>query len=90
MSRNDITGDSIRSKPLSKEAEDNWDRIFKKQGITLTEEELADVEIIADIIQHHHDKKLDYEYELNKSTGDVEKRFKDGVSKPNGEQFNDE
>jgi hypothetical protein len=90
MSKNDITGDSIRSKPLSKEAEDNWDRIFKKQGITLTEEELADVEIIADIIQHHHDKKLDYEYELNKSTGDVEKRFKDGVSKPNGEQFNDE
>lgn len=104
MSRNDITGDSIRSKPLSKEAEDNWDRIFKKQGITLTEEELADVEIIADIVQHHHDKKksrmdtigqngnngLHYEYELNKSTGDVEKRFKDGVSKPNGEQFNDE
>jgi hypothetical protein len=90
MSKNDITGDSIRSKPLSKEAEDNWDRIFKKQGITLTEEELADVEIIADIVQHHHDKKLDYEYELNKSTGDVEKRFKDGVSKPNGEQFNDE
>ncbi len=60
MSKNDITGDSIRSKPLSKEAEDNWDRIFKKQGITLTEEELADVEIIADIVQHHHDKKLDY------------------------------
>jgi hypothetical protein len=90
MSKNDITGDSIRSKPLSKEAEDNWDRIFKKQGITLTEEELADVEIIADIIQHHHDKKLDYEYELNKSTGDVEKRFKDGISKPNGGQFNDE
>jgi hypothetical protein len=30
-----------------------------------------------------------YEYELNKSTGDVEKRFKDGISKPNSEQFND-
>jgi hypothetical protein len=28
-----------------------------------------------------------YEYELNKSTGDVEKRFKDGTSKPNNEQF---
>jgi hypothetical protein len=28
-----------------------------------------------------------YEYELNKSTGDVEKRFKDGTSKPNSEQF---
>jgi hypothetical protein len=62
MSKNDITGDSIRSKPLSKEAEENWDKIFRK----------------------------DYEYELNKSTGEVEKRFKDGISKPNGEQFNDE
>jgi hypothetical protein len=28
-----------------------------------------------------------YEYELNKSTGDVEKRFIDGTSKPNESQF---
>jgi hypothetical protein len=28
-----------------------------------------------------------YEYELNKSTGDVEKRFKDGFEKPNESQF---
>jgi hypothetical protein len=28
-----------------------------------------------------------YEYELNKSTGDVEKRFKDGTSKRNESQF---
>ena len=28
-----------------------------------------------------------YEYELNKSTGEVEKRFKEGISKPNSEQF---
>jgi len=28
-----------------------------------------------------------YEYELNKSTGEVEKRFLDGVSKPNESQF---
>jgi len=28
-----------------------------------------------------------YEYELNKSTGSVEKRFIDGISKPNSEQF---
>jgi len=33
--------------------------------------------------------KKDYEYELNKSTGEVEKRFKEGISKPNGEQFGD-
>ena len=30
------------------------------------------------------------EYELNKSTGEIEKRFIDGVSKPNGEQFGNE
>jgi len=28
-----------------------------------------------------------YEYELNKSTGEVEKRFKDGFEKPNESQF---
>jgi hypothetical protein len=28
-----------------------------------------------------------YEYELNKSTGEVEKRFLNGVSKPNESQF---
>jgi len=28
-----------------------------------------------------------YEYELNKSTGEVEKRFKEGTSKPNESQF---
>ena len=43
------------------QAEDNWNKIFKK----------------------------DYEYELNKSTGEVEKRFKNGFEKPNGEQFGD-
>jgi hypothetical protein len=28
-----------------------------------------------------------YEYELNRSTGSVEKRFIDGISKPNESQF---
>lgn len=31
--------------------------------------------------------KKDYEYHLHPSTGEVEKRFTDGSSKPNGEQF---
>lgn len=31
MSKNDITGDNIRSKILSAEGRENWDRIFKKQ-----------------------------------------------------------
>ena len=52
------------------EAQDNWDKIFKKEKNS-------------DDVSPHA-----YEYELNKSTGDVEKRFKDGISKPNEEQFN--
>jgi hypothetical protein len=74
--------------------EDNWDKIFKKEGINLTEEELANVLIIEDIVKHHRKKQNSddvsphaYEYELNKSTGSVEKRFKEGTSKPNESQF---
>ena len=51
------------------EAQDNWDKIFKKKKNS-------------DDVSPHA-----YEYELNKSTGDVEKRFKDGTSKPNESQF---
>jgi hypothetical protein len=32
--------------------------------------------------------KKDYEYQCNKSNGEIEKRFLDGISKPNEEQFN--
>jgi hypothetical protein len=74
--------------------EDNWDKIFKKEGITLTEEELANVLIIEDIVKHHRKKQNSddvsphtYEYELNKSSGDIEKRFTNGTSKPNKSQF---
>jgi hypothetical protein len=86
------------SRPYSVDAntfESNWDKIFKKEGINLTEEELANVLIIEDIITHHRKKKNSddvsphaYEYELNKSTDNVEKRFIDGISKPNESQFN--
>jgi len=51
------------------EAQDNWDKIFKKEKNS-------------DDVSPHA-----YEYELNKSTGNVEKRFKDGTSKPNESQF---
>jgi hypothetical protein len=51
------------------EAQDNWDKIFKKKKNS-------------DDVSPHA-----YEYELNKSTGDIEKRFKDGISKPNESQF---
>jgi hypothetical protein len=29
--KNDVTGDSLVSKPLSKDGEENWDRIFGKK-----------------------------------------------------------
>jgi len=95
MSKNDITGDSIRSKPLSKEAEDNWDRIFrkKKRSDTIGQNGNEGLHYEPDdgqLTDEQYAKIKEYEYELNKSTGDVEKRFMDGISKPNGEQFNDE
>lgn len=78
MSKNDITGDSLVNKPLSKQGEENWDRIFGKKKQSRI-----------DVISQNGNTGDHYEYELNKSTGDVEKRFKDGVGKPNGEQFDE-
>ena len=51
------------------EAQDNWDKIFKKEKNS-------------DDVSPHA-----YEYGLSKSTGDGEKRFKEGTSKPNESQF---
>lgn len=34
-SKNDITGDDIKSKPNNKAYQDGWDRIFKKDKRTL-------------------------------------------------------
>ena len=34
VSRNDITGDAIQSKTLSKQGRDNWDNIFGKKKKT--------------------------------------------------------
>lgn len=110
MSKNDITGDSIRSKPLSKEGEENWDRIFGKNQDPITKPfphnilRQPRIDVIGQngndgshyelddgqLTEEQYAKIKEYEYELNPSTGDVEKRFKDGISKPNGEQFNDE
>jgi hypothetical protein len=51
--------------------ESNFDKIFR-------------VKKPSDDVSPH---TLEYEYELNKSTGEVEKRFLDGISKPNESQF---
>jgi hypothetical protein len=48
MSRNDITGDEIKSKVSSKEFEDNYDKIFRNKevqgkAVKVTLQELEDV-----------------------------------------------
>ena len=87
--KNDITGDLLQSRMNSKEFEENFDRIFRKR---INEQKLNN----NDMMTHEQmvNKMLENpevlaEYELNKSTGEVEKRFIDGVSKPNSEQFDE-
>ena len=66
MSKNDITGDKIQTKGiLSKEGEDNWDRIFGKK---------KKEESRIDVIGQNGNEGIHYEIELNKSTGEPEKK----------------
>jgi|APCry1669189070_1035195.scaffolds.fasta_scaffold121194_1 hypothetical protein len=74
--KNPITGDLLQSRMNSKEFEDNFDRIFRRKEAFKELQESAD--------------QYFAEYELHPSTGEVQKRFVDGVSKPNGEQFGNE
>jgi hypothetical protein len=73
MSRNDITGDSIRSKPLSKEAEDNWDKIFGKR---IKEQKLSNEDMLPT-------------YELDKSTGEVSRIDVIGQNGNDGEHYDE-
>lgn len=59
--------------------EDNFDKIFGKKKQSRI-----------DTIGQNGNDGSHYEYELNKSTGEVEKRFTDGTEKPNESQFNGE
>ena len=75
-SKNDITGDVLQSRINSKAFEENFDLIFRRKK---TFEEL-----------HLEANNYFAEYELHPSTGEVQKRFIDGISKPNGEQFGED
>ena len=99
-SKNDITGDLLQSRMNSKAFEENFDRIFRRKetfeelhkSMEANEEVLKILshdELISKMLENPKvvEALKEYEYELNQSTGEVEKRFKDGVSKPNGEQF---
>jgi len=85
------------------EAQDNWDKIFSKTKKVIEEhnelfemlkqseeQDKKNIDPITKPFPHNILKQPrgdHYEYELNKSTGDVEKRFTDGTSKPNESQF---
>ena len=62
--KNDVTGDFIRSKPSSDMFEENFDRIFRKK------KEPSRIEQIG----QNGNEGLHYEYELDKSTGEVIKK----------------
>lgn len=62
--KNDVTGDFIRSKPSSDMFGDNFDRIFRKKK----------EESRIDVVGQNGNDGLHYEYELNKSTGEVQKK----------------
>ena len=93
-STNGITGDSLVNKPNSKEYEENYDKIFGKKDKTqdpITKPFPHNIlrQSRIDVIGQNGNDGDHYEYELNKSTGEVEKRFREGFEKPNGDQFGD-
>ena len=78
--RNDVTGDWIQSKPNSDMFEKNFDAIFRKK------KEKSRIDVVGQNGNDglHYDKEWDQmkpvgkeilpEYELNKSTGEVQKK----------------
>ena len=73
--RNDITGDRLINKTLSKQGEENWDRIFKKEDINLNKGSLTDVKSVGSVeIITKVSRSTLPEYELDKSTGEVIKK----------------
>ena len=97
-SKNEHTGDLLQSRMNSKAFEENFDRIFRRKETfetlakTVEENEALLYELDDGQLTDEQYAKINElaEYELNPSTGEVEKRFKNGVSKPNGEQFGNE
>ena len=66
--QNDVTGDWLQSKPNNEMFEQGWDRIFGKK---------KKEESRIDVVGQNGNDGLHYSYELNKSTGEIE-RVEDG------------
>jgi hypothetical protein len=69
--RNDITGDRLINKKLSKEGEDNWDKIFGKKEKFNRRNIKPEIFTIP---KEKHVHTMLPEYELDKSTGEVIKK----------------
>lgn len=65
-SQNDITGAWLVSKPNNEQFEKNWDLIFGKKK----KKEESRIEVIG----QNGNEGIHYEYELDKSTGEVIKK----------------
>jgi hypothetical protein len=63
--QNDVTGDWLHSKPNNEMFEQGWDRIFGKK---------KKEESRIDVVGQNGNDGLHYEYELNKSTGEVQRK----------------
>jgi len=63
--QNDITGDWLHSKPNSEQFEKNFDLIFRKK------EPIPHEEMVEKMLEN---PEVLAEYELNKSTGNVQKK----------------
>jgi len=81
--QNDVTGDWLHSKPNNEMFEENFDRIFRKEKafekLKETIEEHSELfEMLKqsrmDTVGQNGNDGLHYEYELNKSTGEVQKK----------------
>jgi hypothetical protein len=74
--RNDVTGDLLRSKPSTDMFESGYDRIWgKKNGKNFEKEIITDKdESRIDVVGQNGNDGLHYEVELNKSTGEPEKK----------------
>jgi hypothetical protein len=64
--RNDVTGDLLRSKPSNDMFEENFDKIFRKKKEPIPHEEMVEKML--------ENPEVLAEYELNKSTGEVQKK----------------
>ena len=77
--RNDITGAWIVSKPNTEMFEKNFDLIFRKSAIEELDKAIQENEELykdisrIDVVGQNGNDGLHYEYQLNKSTGEVEK-----------------